>query len=99
MGFLRDLIAAKEEIWRGSDYAVYESNCKTLKDAGFKIQACKINTQMEGCTGDCAGCSTCAEMNREVREETPKEFVPDEYAIYVKQADAIAAKQLIYILR
>lgn len=95
MGFLRDLLAAKEEIWQGEDLSLYEKNCDILKEAGYKIQAVKLNTQMEGCSGECASCSTCMELNIEARTEKSCEAVNDKYAIYVKQTDANNAKKLL----
>ena len=95
MGFLKDLIAAKEEVWQGEDFNLYEENCKKLKTAGLKVQAFKINTDIDGCTGECASCSTCMTLNIEARSEEEKTVTPDRYAIYVKQTDAKKARELL----
>ncbi|MCR5272599.1 MAG: hypothetical protein K6E13_06420 [Lachnospiraceae bacterium] len=95
MGFFKDFFSTKEEIWEGEDVDIYEKNCSALKDAGIKIQAFKLNTQMEGCSGECASCSTCMELNIEARSTEDKPVGNDRYAIYVKADDVARAKEYL----
>ena len=109
MGILGDIFSEKVNIWEEENEELYERNCKLLRDAGFKIQAFKVNKRPEGCSGNCFKCvAQCAGKGKQEEIPTYEKIgsgittdmfgdsdSPDRYAIYVKKSEMQQALKII----